>query len=310
MEKAAILGKSRNSCYHLSVGDRQQEGAMNASYDTSYKRWDIEDLSWDKIDRTKVSPDLLKVIKAAALVEYGADSYADYLCKVFADDPEFQALSRSWAVEEIQHGKALGLWAERVDPSWSLDKAMAKFRAGYTPEHFTGDSKKSVRGSRSAEMVARCMVEIGTSSYYSAIGDSTDEPVLKEICKHVAADEFRHYKLFYDTLNRYLARENLGRIGRLKVALGRIAESEDDELSYAFYAANDDGVTPYDRVACNRAYASRAYSFYQQKHLDRAIAMIFKACGFMPPSLPYRIIRQIAWAMLNRQTKKMQRLAA
>jgi hypothetical protein len=189
---------------------------------------------------------------------------------------------------------------------------MAKFRAGYTPDHFltASDTPGSVRGSRSAEMVARCMVEIGTSSYYSAIGDSTDEPVLKDICKHIAADEFRHYKLFYDTLNQYLAKENLGKIARLKVALGRIAESEDDELSYAFYAANDDGTTPYDRKTNHQAYARRAYGFYQQKHVDRAIAMIFKACGFIPPSLPYKIIRQVAWVMMNRQTKKLQKMAA
>lgn len=276
----------------------------------TYKHWTIAELPWAMLDPGKVSPDLLQVIKAAALVEYGADAYADYLCKVFSDDPDFQQLARNWAVEEVQHGKALGAWAEKIDPEWSLEKAMAKFRAGYVPDHFLNNSSTSVRGSRSAEMVARCMVEIGTSSYYSAIGDSTDEPVLKEICKQVAADEFRHYKLFYDTLNRYLAKEKLGKIGRLKVALGRIAESEDDELSYAFYAANDDGLTPYDRQACNRAYVRRAYSFYQQKHLDRAIAMIFKACGFMPPSIPYRIIRQVAWVMLNRQTKKLQRMAA
>ena len=51
-------------------------------------------------------------------------------------------------------------------------------------------------------MIARCVVESGTSSYYSAIRDATDEPVLKEIAGRIAADEYRHYKLFYDTLQR------------------------------------------------------------------------------------------------------------
>ncbi len=274
-----------------------------------YVHWKISDLPWDTLDPSKVTPDLLQVIKAAALVEYGADSYADYLCKVFHDDPDFQALARNWSVEEVQHGEALGTWAEKIDPSWSLQRAMAKFRAGYQPEHFL-DAKNSVRGGRAAEMVARCMVEVGTSSYYSAIGDSIDEPVLKEICKHIAADEFRHYKLFYDTLTKYLEQEKLGKIGRLKVALGRIAESEDDELSYAYFAANSNDSDTYDRKASNQAYARRAYSFYQQKHLDRAIAMIFKACGFIPPSLPYRVIRQVAWRMLNGQVKKLKKMAA
>ena len=133
---------------------------------------------------------------------------------------------------------------------------------------------------------------------------------MKDICKVIAADEFRHYKLFYETLSRYLESEKLGKIARLRVALSRIAESEDDELSYAFFAANANDGDVYDRKAMNRAYARRAYSFYQQKHLDRAIAMIFKACGFIPPSIPYRIIRQVAWRLLNRQTQKLKKMAA
>ncbi len=275
------------------------------------EHWTIEGLKWDQLAPALVNSDLLQVIKAAALVEYNAESYADYLCRIFHDDSEFQKITRQWAVEEVQHGAALGAWAEKIDPSWSLEVAMAKFRAGYVPEHFLDNSKSSVRGSRSGEMVARCMVETGTSSYYSAIGDATNEPVLKEICKHIAADEFRHYKLFYDTLNKYLEKEGLSRFGRLKIALGRIAESEDDELSYAYYAANitNDG-EPYDRKTYNKAYMSRAYSYYQFKHMDRVVAMVFKACGFKPHSLPHKIATKIAWWRIALETKKIKKLAA
>src|SRR3546814_7823807 len=86
----------------------------------------------------------------------------------------------------------------------------------------------------SSDLVARCIVEVGTSSYYASIGATTEEPVLREICRHIAADELRHYKLFYTHLKRYLEREGIGRWKRLAVALGRIGESEDDELAYAF----------------------------------------------------------------------------
>src|SRR3546814_7447396 len=79
----------------------------------------------------------------------------------------------------------------------------------------------------SSDLVARCIVEVGTSSYYASIGATTEEPVLREICRHIAADELRHYKLFYTHLKRYLEREGIGRWKRLAVALGRIGESED-----------------------------------------------------------------------------------
>ena len=282
----------------------------NMSASQTKEHWTIEGLPWDKLDANKVNPELLEIIKAAALVEYGAQSYADYLCNIFHDDEDFKKDAQHWAVEEVQHGEALGRWAERIDPSWSLETAMKKFQEGYTPEHFVDGSETSVRGSRSGEMVARCMVEIGTSSYYTAIGDSIDEPVLKEICKNIAADEFKHYKLFYDTLNRYLEREGLSRIKRLKIALGRIAESEDDELSYAYYAANANDNDQYDRKTYNRAYMQRAYSYYKPKHLDRAVSMIFKACGFKPHTMSHKIASKLAWWRIESENKRMKKLAA
>src|SRR6202012_5747538 len=97
----------------------------------------------------------------------------------------------------------------------------------------------SVRGSQAGEMMARCIVETGTSSYYSALKDAIAEPVLKQICAKIAADEFRHSKLFYNRLRRCRSPGRLSRWGRLRVGWSRIAESEDDELAYAYFAANE-----------------------------------------------------------------------
>ncbi len=199
------------------------------------RRWRLDDIPWGRFERSKVDPELLKVVKAASLVESNAGDYATYLCNVFPDDAAFQAAVRIWAREEAQHGQALGRWAALADPSFDLEASLKRFIAGY---RLPLDAAGSVRGSRAGELVARCVVEVGTSSYYSALGEATDEPVLKEICARIAADEFRHYKLFYTHLGRYLECEPMGRLARLLVAVGRIGESEDDELAFAYYAAN------------------------------------------------------------------------
>src|SRR6201999_1885886 len=96
---------------------------------------------------------------------------------------------------------------------------------------------ESVRGSRRGEMIARCVVESGPSSYYAAIRDATDEPVLKEIAGRISSDEYRHYKLFYEVLQNQNEPE-LSFLKRLWVAVGRVNESNDDELAYAYYCAN------------------------------------------------------------------------
>ncbi|HEY0835964.1 MAG TPA: ferritin-like domain-containing protein [Azospirillum sp.] len=264
--------------------------------------WRTEDLPWDRLDHAKVDPDLVPLIKAAALVEYNANDYTAYLCNVFHDDPEFQELARYWAVEEVQHGEALGKWAELVDPSFDFQKAVARFRAGY---RVPIELDRSVRGSRTGELIARCMVETGTSSYYAAIGDSTEEPLLREICRNIAADELRHYKLFYVHAKRYVEKERLSKWRRLWVALSRIGETEDDELAYAFYAANAPDGVPYDRKTFNAAYMRRAYGRYRQKHVERAIAMVFKACGLKPHTRTFAVAARGAWWFIDRRAKKL-----
>ena len=64
--------------------------------------------------------------------------------------------------------------------------AFERYRDGYK---LPLDANASVRGSRTGELIARCMVETGTSSYYTALGEATTEPVLKQVCKLIAADE-------------------------------------------------------------------------------------------------------------------------
>ncbi len=165
--------------------------------------WTLDDVQWSRFDASRVDPHMLAAIKAAALVEYAAPDYVVYLKRVFAnaDTATIESLER-WGREEVQHGQALSRWAALADPSFDFKETFARFKAGYRPDHFNGDDLTSIRGSRRGEMIARCVVESGTSSYYSAIRDATDEPLLQEIAGRIAADEFRHYKLFYRDAER------------------------------------------------------------------------------------------------------------
>ena len=160
------------------------------------------------------------------------------------------------------------------------------------------NAAESIRGSRTGELVARCIVETGTSSYYTALSEAAEEPVLKEICRKIAADELRHYKLFYNYLHAYLDKEKIGRWHRLKIALGRIWESEDDELTYAYYAANEPH-KQFDRKYFASLYAKRAYSYYRRHHIERGIAMALKAIGLTPNGQLHRWMSAVAWGFMS-----------
>jgi hypothetical protein len=249
-----------------------------------HQGWTLADVSWSLFDASSVDPTMLAAIKAAALVEYNAPDYVAYLKRVFhASPPETLEWIERWGAEEAQHGKALGRWAEMADPSFKLDDAFARFRQGYSP--FAEGESESVRGSRRGEMIARCVVESGTSSYYSAIRDATDEPVLKEIAGRISTDEYRHYKLFYETLQKQDEPE-MGFLKKVWVAASRVRESNDDELAYAYYCANipkeQELARPYTRKLYSRLAAKTGMTIYRRRHIRKLVQMVAKAVGADP----------------------------
>jgi rubrerythrin len=271
------------------------------------KHWNLEDIPWAEFRADKVDPELLRVIKAASMVEHNGRDYARYLGEVFHDDAEFGRVAWRWAEEEVQHGQALARWARLADPTFDFDSAFARFAETIKlPQGMA----RSVRGSHVGELVARCVVEVGTSSYYTALANAAEEPVLKAICQRIAADELRHYKLFYRWMKQYMARERIGFWRRLGVALGRIFESEDDELAYAYYIANESATMPYDRKRAARAYIRRAYSYYRYGHVEWGMAMAFKAIGLKPHGRLNRTLARLAYRFMRMRVERLSAAGA
>lgn len=275
-------------------------------HDQARRRWTLDDIPWDRFDPGRVDPDLVRVVKAASLVESNGSVYAEYLCGVFDDDEPFQAAARDWALEEEQHGAALARWAQLADPEFDYRAAFARFR---NTIRLPVGTRRSVRGSRSSELVARCMVEVGTSSLYTALHDVSEEPVLRAICARIAADEVRHYKLFRFYLQRYQAVERLPLWRRVLVAARRVKETGDDELPFAYYSANG-ARGAYDRRRNARAYARRVYRHYRRRHIDRAAAMAFKAVGLNPNGWLCRLTARLAGLAVRFWNRRLAAIGA
>lgn len=260
--------------------------------------WTLDDIPWHAFDPDLVDPEILPLVKAASMVESNSADYATYLCNVFADDERVCRAATNWAREECQHGAALARWARLADPEFDFDRAFATFAEGY---RIPVESTASVRGSRTGEMVARCMVETGTNSFYSALAAASREPVLKAICRRIADDELAHFWLFHRHMTRYMANENLSFWQRLRVAFARIAETEDDELAFAYYAANNRG-EPYDRQRHCSAYQRRAFAYYSPAVVRHAVDMLFQTVGLEG----HRILGRLA-ALLGRSVVRGRR---
>lgn len=248
--------------------------------------WTTESIAWHRFDAASVDPDLLAVVKTAALVEANAADYVAYLGEVFDGDAYFTGDAAQWGAEERQHGAVLARWATLADPGFDFAAALRTFQQGY---HVPEGDGGSIRGSRAGELVARQVVETGTSSFYSALRDASREPVLREIAQRIAGDEYRHYTLFAGHARRYA---RLGRAEAARIAFGRFAETSDDELGWAWYAAN---VAPGDPSArCEprrhaRLYTALTARLYRPAHVENAVRMLLRAIGLIPRGLVMRL---------------------
>lgn len=258
--------------------------------------WTMDDIPWGQFDPSRVDPDILKLVKAASMVEHNATDYAAYLCNVFYDDRPFQGIARSWAEEEVRHGQAQARWAALADPDFDFADRFKLYTDGY---RVPIERAVSVRGSLTGELLARCVVETGTSSHYTATGRATDEPVLKALCRHLTADELRHYKTFYTLSKDYLAKEGIGLGERLRVVAGRVIETQDAELAYAYRAANRVSGRTFDKKRSSRAYAKRAYQIYPPHLVERIVAMLFKIVGLKPHGRLNRLLGRLGYGFMQ-----------
>ncbi len=111
-------------------------------------------------------------------------------------------------------------------------------------------------------------------------------------------------------MRRYLGRERIGLLRRLRIAAGRIGESEDDELAYAWHCGNEPKDMAYARARCSAAYMAGAIGCYRFPHVDRAIGMVFKSVGLKPRGRLSALTARGAWRLLLWRRRRLARRAA
>jgi hypothetical protein len=195
--------------------------------------WSISAIPYHLLQRERVIGNtlLFYVVASASFVEITSDVYARNLAEFFHGDAEVVAwLGEVWEKEELQHGRALKRYVETAWPDFDWEGAYRKFLAEFLPfcafEQFAA--------TRALEMVARCVVETGTATFYRALARTNLEPVLTQIAAAISADEVRHYKNFYRFFMAYRDREKTGRLAVARTLWGRMGEVDAVDALYAF----------------------------------------------------------------------------
>ena len=197
------------------------------------RAWSLADIPYDAIDRSLIAGNevLFNLLASASFIEITSDTYTRNLAEYCAGEAEVvDWLKQGWEHEELQHGAALRRYVQTVWPEFDWDAAYRAFLA----EYLRLCSVELYAPTRALEMVARCVVETGTSSFYRMLADAAPEPVLARLAAFISRDEVDHYKHFYRYYRLFAARERPSRLAVLRTLLKRTVNIDAEDAAIAF----------------------------------------------------------------------------
>jgi ferritin len=171
-------------------------------------RWRAADIPWEALDRSRVSPPLLALVREAAFSELTTHSATRRFLQEFSDDVDFTQWIAVWFYEESTHPQVLMQWLHHFGERCSAEAVRRRRQS--TP----------FMRSRFGTLVTNVLSETVASQNYLALHRGCGEPVLAAIAKNLAADEARHARGFLAYARRMLessSHPDLDRIEALKV---------------------------------------------------------------------------------------------
>jgi hypothetical protein len=243
-------------------------------------RWSLDSIDWPALRRDAVADNeaMFYLIAAASFIEATTDLYTQNLIDFFADDAEITGWLRAhWLPEELQHGRALRRYVQLAWPDFDWDGVYERF----LPEFAAQCADDGVEPTRSREMASRCIVEMGTASYYRTLSRMTNDPVLTLLTQRIAEDEVNHYKHFFRYLRKYQAREGRSRVGIIRALWNRIRMIDGNDSRIAMrhiYRARHPGQPFNERVFRRLRRASRALIYPHFPH-RMCVQMLLKPLG-------------------------------
>lgn len=168
----------------------------NMLYDEGFEwlegqRWSLmKDIPWDQIDRSKMTQKDLDCLVTNALAEFTALDATIMFLRDFHTDIDFSCFMSVWFYEEMKHHLV-------------LKKYLQAFGVEVPHSRMQMLHQELPPGGMINTLTMHMLGEIKLHNWYVAAYKRYEEPVIKQIFKHLAADELRHGKMYF----RYLARK-------------------------------------------------------------------------------------------------------
>ena len=268
----------------LSANDGRAKAGRPGPADPTRSRrhWSLDDIPWPEIRHDLVTGNeaFFYLIASASLVESGTDLYTANLIDYFAGDDEVTSwLERYWLPEELQHGRALRRYVEAAWPDFPWAVVRERFVEEFRP--FCDEALERARG---LEMASRCVVEMGTASFYTSLSRASPDPVLALLTRRIAEDEVRHYKHFYRYFRKYREIERPGR-GDIAPALWRrlrMTGGEDRQIVLKHVHRTRHPGAPFDAAAYRAVHRQCRTVLRPHFPVEMSVRMLLKPLALGP----------------------------
>jgi hypothetical protein len=159
------------------------------------QRWILEaDVAWAGVDLSlaRARPDLLEQVRQSALIESYFPVYTTRLMRAFWDQVDVTAVFSIQLYESYKHFYVLNRYLELVDAHPIADEELIDIRRRNVDTVIDDPIRE----------LARYMISEHFAAYFFLrLARQAAEPVLAQIARYIAQDEFRHTQFAFDLLD-------------------------------------------------------------------------------------------------------------
>ena len=257
-----------------------EEGAVQMESDEKRLlpklKWNYTSMDYNAIacDRIRANGALFRLVAIASFIEITSDLYTKNLAVFYGDNETLRYwLTEVWEPEELQHGWALRRYIATVWPAFDWETAYNGFRK----EYGSMCTIDALEPAQAGEMVARMVVETGTSTFYKALhayAVDLEEPVLAQIAANISKDEIYHFERFETMFRHYNETRKLSRTEITRIIVGRLREASEEDIATALRYIQPD--CAFETLQSWKGYAKKYYPY------SMAIKMLMRPLNLNP----------------------------
>lgn len=211
-----------------------------ALYDSLFRRlekvrWELADIPFEKIDREAVPQDTIDFVRVTCLMEMSSLYATRMFLRDFQHNPDFCQFMSIWYYEEMRHYLVLREYLKVFDAAPD-HRELPKYDVELAPAPWPNTLAMHWCG------------ELRLGRWYLRWAEGAEEPVLEQIMRHIAEDEFRHAQCYEEFMHAALQEQPELLVDFINTAKWMLMNPRGDKHPTTMAEANEDGIAVTDRI--------------------------------------------------------------